>query len=42
MVGGCSGYEVGGVKEKKTKPSSWGFAELGIKISRGGALADAM
>ena len=29
MVGGCRGYVVAGLTENKTKPSSWGLAELG-------------
>ena len=28
-MGGCRGYVVAGLTENKTKPSSWGLAELG-------------
>ena len=32
MVGGCRGYlVVAGLTENKTKPASWGLAELGNK-----------
>ena len=33
MVGGCRGYVVAGLTENKTKPPSWGLAELGNKLS---------
>ena len=29
VVSGCRGYVVAGLTENKTKPSSWGLAELG-------------
>ena len=32
-VGGCRGYVVAGLTETKAKPSSWGLAELGNKLS---------
>ena len=33
VVGGCRGYGVAGLTENKTKPSSWGLAELGNNMS---------
>ena len=42
MVGGCRGYVVAGLTENKTKPSSWGLAELGNKLSPEGEVAENM
>ena len=42
MVGGCRGYVVAGLTENKAKPSSWGLAELGNKLSQVGVVAEDM
>ena len=42
VVVSCRGYVVTGLTENKTKPSSWGLAELGNKLSRVGVVAEDM
>ena len=42
MVRGCRGYVVAGLTENKTKLSSWGLAELAIKFTRVGVVAEDM
>ena len=39
---GCMGYVVAGLTETKTKPASWGLAELGKKPSWMGVVAEDM
>ena len=39
MVSGCRGYVVAGLIENKTKPSSWGLAEVGNKLLWAGVVA---